>query len=83
MKIQTLNLKTITQETQLELPAFRLETRKAIFDIREETDGSLHLRVYDKTLVIVARDSSSAIIVAAPFDDQWIAGVNGKAYTGE
>lgn len=83
MKVQTFNAKPIEWETRLETGEIRLETKSATFEIRENADGSILVRAYDRTLVIVARDGSSALMVAAPFDNGWIADVNGKAYSGQ
>lgn len=80
MQVQTFNAKSIEWNTQLEADAIRLETKNATFEIRENPNGSILVRACNGTLVIVATDSSSAIMVAAPFDNNWIADVNGKAY---
>lgn len=82
MKVQTFSIKPIEWETKLEAGAIRLETTNAKFEIRENADGSIRVRAYD-VLVTVAVDGSSAIMVAAPFDNSWILDVNGKAYSGQ
>lgn len=79
MKVQTLNIATIKQETKLEAENIRIETSRAKFDIIEDHDGSIVIRAYDRTLVVVCQDASSAQVIAAPFDRRWITAISGQA----
>lgn len=81
MEVKVLNTKTITHETKLESKRIRLDTKNSTFDIEELEDGSIRLRAYDRTLVVITNDGSSAVMVAAPFDRAWVAGISGEAYT--
>lgn len=80
MEIKVLNPQTIRHETKLESKRIRLETKNSTFDVEELEDGSIRLRAYDRTLVIVADTGSSAVMVAAPFGLDWVAGISGQAY---